>query len=481
MRAMNPSVERIRQVEAEFLSGIQRNIAQAADWMPGVLSPRPIHTNARDQLREMMRGRQMYDLNLLDRLPQNRAVNFRSYVRPWYWFRRKKVGSVTALVLSPLRACLELESGERPSEGEPPPPVDQPQLTEHIGRLVTDRTITHVIGVCSPTGFTEQARQTVLDCPDATLVLIQPHPAGGWKVAGASGPLREQASELFDPEEQSQKLQRARRAVEQRRPALLYSSLSGADLADELGLPEDLVEAVFRQVAAEDPRLHVTRNPRTCILFYTSTAVKESQSMSLMEFLKRILGRQASPEEKVRELRGKQAEIDDERRNLEKALDELASQEGQLLKEGAAAASLATKRRLASRVAQIRQEIALQNEKVGILSKQSQILSRQVHNLEVAQTARPTGLPASEEITEAAAAAEGAIEELDEAYEAVQTVSRAASEQAITSEEAAIMAEFEAVAAKQAAPQEKKAPAKEGEAAPPQVGQASKRPERQAE
>ena len=99
---------------------------------------------------------------------------------------------------------------------------------------------------------------------------------------------------------------------------------------------------------------------------------------------------------------------------------------------------------------ELRQEIGLQSEKASILSKQSQVLGRQIHNLEVAQTATTSELPASEEITEAAAAAETALEALDETYEAVRTVSSAASDQAMTEEEAAILAEFEAEAAKQA-------------------------------
>ena len=72
--------------------------------------------------------------------------------------------------------------------------------------------------------------------------------------------------------------------------------------------------------------------------------------------------------------------------------------------------------RLATQLAQLRQKISQQNEKVSILNKQSQVLGRHIHTLELAQTARPEGLPESEAITEAAAAAEAAIEELDEAY-----------------------------------------------------------------
>jgi len=203
--------------------------------------------------------------------------------------------------------------------------------------------------------------------------------------------------------------------------------------------------------------------------------------MSAMDYLRRILGREASPAEKVRDLRAKQVEIDDERRGMEKGLGELVKKESDLLKQGGAATSPTVKRRLASQLAQLRQEIGLQNEKASILTKQSQVLGRHIHNLEVAQTAKPADLPASDEITEAAAAAEGALEELDETYEAVRTVSSAVSDQAMTDEETAILAEFEAEAAKQAKEDEielEEIP----EAEPPdQAAPARRRDERQRE
>jgi len=470
---MNPNVEKARRIEAEFLTAVQRNIGRASGWIPGTLSQRPVHANARDQLRQMMLARQMYDLSLLDRLPQNRRVTFRGYERTWYWFGRRRVSAVTAAVLSPLETCLSMETSGGGSQTVVIPPVDGTTLVDHLRQVTVRDVPTQIIGVCSPSGFTEDARRVGFQAPGVTVVLIEPRPDGGWRVAGLSGPYLDRACELFDAESRSQKIERIRRTVAEQRGQLFYTGLSAGELAKELDLPEVLVEEAFHRMAAEDPRLHVTQGERACILYYTSTVPKEARTMSVLEFLKRILGRQASPEEKVRELRAKQAEIDEERRNLEKALDELVGQESRFLKEGAAATSLSVRKRLASRVAQIRQEIALQNEKVSILTKQGQILGRQIHNLEVAQAARPTGLPASEEITEAAAAAEGALEELEEAYETVRTVNRTAAEHAMTPEEEAILAEFEAQAAKQA-PLGEEAPSSEvAEKTPPAAGQAS--------
>jgi len=445
---MIASLEKAPQVESEFLTAVQRNIRIRPVWLPGRLSARVIESNERERLRAMMMSRQMYDLNLLDRLPQNRSVTFRSYIRPWYGLGRRQAAAVTASVVCSLSRCLDAGSRDASQDPSTLPPIDRTELEEHLARYVANRPITQVLGVCSPSGFTHEARTTAFSRPGLSVVLTEPLPGGGWRTTPICGDLREAARELFDPESRPQKLARVQQALRCSRPTLLYQGVSAAEVAEAQGVAPSIVEEAFAQLANEDRRYHVTRNDRTSILFRTTTATKEAQPMSILEFFRRLLGRQATPDEQIRDLRAKQAEIDEERRNLEKALDELVTQESQLLKEGASADALSVKRRLASRVAQIRQEIALQNEKVGILSKQSQILGRQVHNLEVVQTARPSGLPASEEITEAAAAAESALEELEGAYETVRTVNRATSDQAVTPEEADILAEFEAQAAK---------------------------------
>jgi len=444
---MSASLDKARQIETAFLSAVQGRLDAARHWLVGSTF-RTGQDSERDRLREMMRARGLYDADLLDRLPNNRRSTLSGYKRRWYGFGRKQVGAITASVLSPLADALDSAGSDAP--GGVLRPIGRGELAEHVDALTAKRVGSHVIGVCSPSGFTEEARGSGLARPGMTLVLIEPHASGGWTVTGVSGPELDRACALFDPEGESQKVQRVRQAVEARRATLLSDGLNASDLAGELGIGQELVEATLRQMAADDDRLHVTRGERASILYTTSTAVKETPSMSVIDFLKRILGREASPAEKIKALEQKQAEIDDKRRGLESDLDELGKREDKLRTEGIAATATSVKRRLASQLAQLRQEIGLQTGKVSILNKQSQILGRQIHNLEVAQTARTSDLPASEAMTEAAAAAETALEELDETYETVRTVSSAISDETMTEEEAAILAEFEAEAAKQA-------------------------------
>ncbi len=445
------SLEDARKIETEFLAAVDARLASAKGWLPGSTF-RVTRGDERDRLRELMKGRRMFDAKLLDRLPNNRRTMMTGTERRWFGFGRKTVGAITASVLSPLNHALELVASGLDGGGALIP-IGRTELTRHL-EMLTDRSVgSHVIGVCSPSGFTTEARRPGASRPDVTLVLIEPHEGGGWTVTGVSGPALVRACEFFDPEDEDRKLARVRQAVDERRGSVMSSPLNAADLAEELGLEQDLVEAAFDRIATDDGHLHVTSGERGSILFYTSTAVKEDAPMSVMDFLRRILRREASTAEKIKALEKKQAEIDDRRRDLEKNLDELVKKEGELLKEGAAASGQAVKRRLATQHAQIGREIALQNQKVSILNKQSQVLAQHIHNLEVAETARPADLPASEDITEAAAAAESALEELDETFEAVRTVSDSATEQALTEDEAASLAAFEAEAAKLAAAQ----------------------------
>ncbi len=470
---MNIAVEQTRRAETEFLAAFQNGVEEWSGELPGTLSLRPVQVNARDGLREMMRAGHTYDLDLLDRLPQNRRLVAYSYRRPWYLIGRRRVGAVIASVLSPLKACLDAEVMTGGTQGSVLPPIGAEELAAHVLSLIDDRLDRQIIGVCGSTGFTDEARRVTLDRPGLTLVLVEPRADGGWRITGVCGSALPTAISLFDPEKASGKTERVRRAVGDRRSTLLYAGLNASELAADLSVSVQNVIDVFENLAERDPHLHVTRTPEACILFHTTVAEKEVQGMSVLEFLKRILGRQASPAEKIRDLRAKQVEIDDQRRTLEKALDELVTQEQQLLKDGAAATSMTAKKRLASRVAQIRQEVTLQNEKVAILAKQGQILGRQIHNLEVAQTAQPSGLPEAEDITEAAAAAETALAGLDESYEAVRTVSRAAGEQAMTPEETDILAEFEKMAT-----QAPKDPSKVPAAEKAEEGGASSQPAR---
>ncbi len=476
---MSATVQDAFRIEDDFLRGIEDRFDEASTWLPGSRF-RLLTDDQRDRMREQAAQRRLpgVDLNLLDRLPNNRRSVLMGQERRLFGLWRRTVGMLTASVLTPLTEVLERStSADAQWPDQALGPIDRATLVEHVEELTKRHVRTHIVGVCSPSGFTEDARRATFRRPGLTVVLIEPHASGGWEVHGLSGPDLRTATAFFDAEPEPEKMRRVRNAIEARRVELVAEGLNAADLAAELGVRQGLVDRAFRELAASDPGLSVTAGQRGSILYDTSTAVKESASMSVMDFIRRILGRQASPAEKIKQLEKKQAELDDKRKALQADLDKLTDREGELKQKAVAASSDTERRQFVSQLAQLRREIGLQNEKVSILNKQSQVLGRQIHNLEVAETARPADLPKSEEITEAAAAAEAALEELDETYEAVRTVSSATSEQGMTEEEAEIMAEIRAEVAKQETVAESPATEPKAETSVPEPPQPSE-PER---
>lgn len=465
-----------RKIETEFLTAIAARLDDARSWLPGSTFRRS-ESDDRDLLREMMRERRLFDTDLPDRLPNNGRLTLTGRERPWYWFGSRKVSAATASVLAPLDEVVDRASSNDDDDRGPLRPVSRGELAAHIEALTSRGPSTRVIGVCGPSGFSDEAKRMAVEGAGLTVVLIEPHRGGGWSVTDLGGPMSDRAVRFFDPEGDVEKVRRVRGAVEDCRSDLMSAGLNAADLAEQLGVGQDLVEATFQKMAAQDGRLHVTMGERACILYYTAIAVKETPPMSILDFFKRITGRSTSPAEKIKELQKKQTEIDDNRREFDKNLSELAGKRKEFRdRYKQAGKDQIEKRRLVSQLAQLDQEINLQNEKASILTKQSQVLGRQVHNLEVAQTARTTEMPSSEDITETAAIAETALEELDETYEAVRTVSSAVSDQSLTEEEAAIEAELEAELAsedEQAAPES----AQSDEFAPPESTESKRAPE----
>src|SRR5512138_3823033 len=65
---------------------------------------------------------------------------------------------------------------------ETPPPIGLATLVAHVKELAGDADVPHLIGVCSPSGFTDDVKRGGLELPKVTLVLIEPRDDGGWNV-----------------------------------------------------------------------------------------------------------------------------------------------------------------------------------------------------------------------------------------------------------------------------------------------------------
>ena len=124
-----------------------------------------------------MAANRNFDRSLLKSLPANRRITLHGFERR-FLFGKRSTGVAIASVLTPLDHFAASEEG-------PVPPVGLGELTEHIRQLVSGRNVPHVVGVCSPSGFTDQARTAKLNVPNVTVVLVEPEEAGGWRTQPA--------------------------------------------------------------------------------------------------------------------------------------------------------------------------------------------------------------------------------------------------------------------------------------------------------
>jgi len=287
---MNEHIRQALQVETEFLAGVESNFQQAKGRQLRGKVWQTVRDDDEGALRAMLASHHRYDRALLKQLPHNRRLAVHGFERRW-WGGKRRTGVAIGSVLTPLDPLATGQSG-------PLPPVDLGELVDHVRRLVTDPTLPHVVGVCSPSGFTEEARGASLELPNVTLVLIEPRAGGGWRITGVGSEATPQVTGLFDPEAVSQKLARVRREVQQRGADLLVGGIDAADLAERLDLPESVVVAAFEQAGLEDKELRISRKSGE-VLLYRGAAAAQEKRMSVMDRIRALFSGQGNEAEKI--------------------------------------------------------------------------------------------------------------------------------------------------------------------------------------
>ncbi|NOT01056.1 MAG: hypothetical protein HOP29_10550, partial [Phycisphaerales bacterium] len=154
--------------ESAFLAGVEDKLVGARGTLLTGSSWRTARHDQGDRLRAIMAERRLYDRQRLRELPQNRWVAMHGYRRR-FLFGKRPTGVAIASVLCPMESLVALD-------GKDPGPIDGRRLQAHVRDLVGDATVPYVIGVCAPTGFTEEASGSKPDLPNVTLVLIEPKP-----------------------------------------------------------------------------------------------------------------------------------------------------------------------------------------------------------------------------------------------------------------------------------------------------------------
>jgi len=433
---MSDSASKALQHETDFLAGVEANFEEAKgkDFRGSIWQRSEADDG--DRLRALLASNRVYDREKLKTLPSNRRIALHGFDRRlWLW--KKRTGVAVASVLTPLG---HFASGS----DKPPPPIGLGELADHVRRLVGDSRVPHIIGVCSPSGFSDEARQANLETPNANVILIEPDGAGGWKTTASGDHVDPRLLRIFDPERAKQKVERVRRGVQERGAELLTGGLSASSLARSLNLPEATVRQGLEEVAKSDPELKVSRVDGEFLLFRGApVASAEKRSMSMMDRILQLFSREGDESAKINVLAERRAALAQRRDRIYEDIGNLEKKEADLLGQGKAATSSVPKRRLAAQIAQLRKDIARQNTTAAMLNQQINIISTDIHNLTLIQQGQIAHLPDSSELTAHAVEAEELLETLKADADLVGSLEMGLENTLVNADEMAILKEFE--------------------------------------
>jgi hypothetical protein len=433
---MNPAALKALQDETSFLSGVESNLDAARGKLLRGTEWRFARHDDQDRLKGMMATHRNYDRELLKSLPANRRISLHGFERR-LWFWRRKTGVAVASVLTPLSHFAAGASG-------PPPPVGLGDLLEHVRQFTVEAGVPHVIGVCSPTGFTPEARTARFELPNVSVVLIEPDANGGWKTEATSESVDPRVLRLFDPESSTQKLERVRRALEEYSADLLTGGLAVDTLAARMQLPVNVVKQAVEEAARQDPELRLAARDGELLLYRGAPVTRqEKTSMNVVDRIRQLFSRSGDESAKINLLSERRAALSRRRERIYEDIIKLEQKESELLAQGKAATSDVTRRRLAAQLAQMRKDISRQNTAAAVLNQQINIISTDIHNLTLILQGQAAQLPDTEELTENAVHAEELLESLKADSELVQSLAAGMETVATSEEELAILKEFE--------------------------------------
>ncbi len=434
---MSDAISHAKETESAYLAGVSGNLRTAGGR---IVSGTQFKREDRDQaekIRAVMADRRVYDRDQFNRLPHNQSVTVRGYERRWFFWNR--VRSVTiAGVLAPTQDLLDAPDEQLP--------VSRAQLVEYVSGLITNAGAPHLIGVCAPSGFEKDVWDSPPEMGNVKLILIEPRGDGGWRVEAADPNLDRRLIKLFDPEDVMAKLGRVKKEIKSRSADLLTGSLSADSLAKEMGLPVPLIANAFEQIAHEVPELHVSKKSGVATLFrgVASASYEEDKSMSITEWIRSLFSKDGDETNKINVLAERRAALSSRLDQMYEDIGALEKKEAKLVEEGKASSSKVTRIRLAGQIERLRKDIQRFNTTASMLSKQINIISTHIHNLEMSQTGSMAELPSSDELAEAAVGAEEMLEQLNASDDLVSSLEVGMAESALSDTQADILAEFEA-------------------------------------
>lgn len=447
---MNPYAKRAAEVEAAFLAGAENSLNQAKGNLLHGMRWGWRTVTQDERIRDLLVARRQYDRDKLREIPKNTARVLTGMQPKWLFGHRRSSVAIAAM-LTPPEDYFEEDSA--------PGPIGLAALVEHIKSLAGEADVPHVIGICSPTGFTSEVKRGGIELDNVVLVLVEPRADGGWNVLPGSPNATPVDCKLFDPEVMANKMQRVKEEIASRSADLLTGGLSAAALGERMGLPTRVVSAAFEQAAASDRELKISRHHDDALLYRGAPADVEDDDMSMVEWIRQLFGGEGNEARKINALSERRVRLVQRRDRIYADIGQLEVREGDLLKQGRESGSPAVKRRVAGQIKQLRDDMGRLNATAQMLGQQVDVISTHIHNLTLLQQGQMAKLPSSEELTEDAVRAEEMLETLGADVQLASTLSVGVSESLTSDEEREILRELEMPAPAEPAATARKEPA----------------------
>jgi hypothetical protein len=401
--------------ERRFIEHVERLLEDDRLRVDTTAGRYPVTSTMRDvnrddrgvQLKRTMAELGRHDRELEAQMPAGQSIDVTLSLPRWIFFK-KAVGRFKVVSLPPTRALLA---------GEPPQPLGPAEVKKALSEIPPPLSgVPSTIVLMSSSGFTINAHEAAERRVDRTVVLVEPNDAGGWTVHGP--PETKALSDLFDPEVDDEKRQRIRNAIEQQKVELLAGGLSGERLANTTQLPMQLVEEELKSYAQRTPGLLAKRLNGRLVLFRHGTApaagkvVAGGSQMPFVERMKALFARKDDPEKQIEFLSERRAELTQQRDVSYEDLAALEKREAELREQFRSSDAELAKRRITSQLLQLRKDIQRRQQLLGVLNQQIEIVSTDLHNLELVKQGRGAKLPDSDKLAADAAAAEETLAQL---------------------------------------------------------------------
>jgi hypothetical protein len=415
-RADDPSLHRER--ERRMIEHVERLLGDDRLRIDTKRGRRSVTSARRDikkedrevDLKRTMAQLGVYDRDLQAKLPVGRELSV-TLSNTRFWFFRSIVGQMKVLCLAPWEDLIE---------GKPTPrPVSYNEVKDALARMHSLHGVPQTVVLLSTSGFTREAKDLVGRSGDRAVLLVEPDEAGGYTVHAP--PDLEGLAQVLDPEEDEDKIERIRAAIENCKADLLSSGLPAQRLADRTKLPLAMVEEELKSYARETG-MAARKLDGGLVLFREggvaqSAAAAGGADMPFLQRMKNLFSRKGDNEKKLALLAERRAALSVQRDKSYEEMGVLEQREAEMREQFKNASGEITKKRVTTQLVQLRKDLERRQQLLGMLNQQINVVSTHLHNLELVQQGQGAQLPSSEDIATDAAAAEEVLAELQASSE----------------------------------------------------------------